>query len=153
MAVGLTDLDTGGTELQILICSSWIDRVVKSVIVIKISGLILRCVVFNELDKLRIDRGGRWGSARDPCRSIYWWIIQGTKGLVTSSENGSESDKHQRTRNNSSRMSTARLLTVSQYALGRGVCRGCLPGGGLCQTPPGTRGRHPSIDRQTPMKK
>ena len=59
MAVGLTDLDTGGTELQILICSSWIDRVVKSVIVIKISGLILRCVVFNELDKLRIDRGGR----------------------------------------------------------------------------------------------
>ena len=64
-----------------------------------------------------------------------------------------------------SRMRTARLLTVShaqggvsqhalgggvsQNALGRGcVCQGCLPGG-VWQTPPGARGRHPPVNRMT----
>ena len=63
MAVGLTDLDTDSDTGPI--CSSWLDQVLKSVIVIKISGLISCYVVFNQLDKLRIDR-------RDLCRSTEY---------------------------------------------------------------------------------
>ena len=77
--------------------------------------------------------------------------------------------KFKQTRMHSSGMRTARLLTVSQHALGRGWSvypsmqgdKGCLPGGclpgwmstqwGVC--PKGVCGRHPPpVDRQTPVK-
>ena len=74
----------------------------------------------------------------------------------------------------SSGMHTTRLLTISQYALGRGGCvsqhalgrgvstqgvsrqgvsaQGVSAQGWVWQTPPRTRGTHPPVYRQTPMK-
>ena len=65
------------------------------------------------------------------------------------------------TRMHSSGMRTARLLIVSQHALGKGVtARGCLPGGvsakGVCLPrgclPRGGVADTLPVDRQTPVK-
>ena len=62
------------------------------------------------------------------------------------------------TRMHSSGMRTARLLTVSEHALGRGVSaqgvcvpRGCLPGD-VWQTQPQDQRQTPPVERQTPVK-
>ena len=73
--------------------------------------------------------------------------------------------KYWNTRMHSSGMRTARLLTVSQHALDRwGVCQGGVPGPGGCVSvgvylprgggvyPSMQWGRHPPVDRQTPVK-